>query len=445
MQILNPGPIDGFTASAAGGSFANLDHLVGGSGQDTLNGLARAAHWHINALLDVSTYTSTHTLTFSKIENLVGGLDADIFILAGDITFDGRLDGNGGTDSLNLAAFSTGRNLILSGPGGVGGFEGTEGSISGGFTNLDGLIGSSTEDDVFTGMDADAVWNLAIGGYSAMARFLNYAGFETLIGGSSDDTFLISGTQQVDLNGAAGDDRFVFGLGAILDGFINGGNPSAPLSAGQVGDALDYSAYTMDINVSFIDGTATGTNGISDIECFMGGSGTNTIIGDQWDNVLIGGPSADILIGGLGNDTYIFGDNWGNDIVIELEGEGEDTLDFSMVTGLTGTLPFSFDSSPVDSLVVTSSTGDLVSHSGNNVENFIGGNFGNNFVIQNTASIPSSISGGAGSDRLDLSAAAGGVYAAGIDVVLTAVNTDGYSGTATGLAGTFEKLDAISA
>jgi Ca2+-binding RTX toxin-like protein len=72
-------------------------------------------------------------------------------------------------------------------------------------------------------------------------------------------------------------------------------------------DTLDYSAFTADLNIDLSSGSATGTNGISDIDNLIGGSRDDILkLGDA-DGILVGGAGDDHLIGGAGNDLLIGG------------------------------------------------------------------------------------------------------------------------------------------
>ena len=92
------------------------------------------------------------------------------------------------------------------------------------------------------------------------------------------------------VNGGAWNDRFVFGDGVSVDGTIDG-------AAGL--DTLDYSAYTSAVNVNLVNGTATGTSGIQNIENVIGGSGDDVLTSRFMAN-------AQNHDGGLGNNTFHF-------------------------------------------------------------------------------------------------------------------------------------------
>ena len=59
-----------------------------------------------------------------------------------------------------MPAATTARQVTLTGLGSVDGFAGTEAALSGGFTNVDGLVGGAGG-DTLTGRNATATWQLA--------------------------------------------------------------------------------------------------------------------------------------------------------------------------------------------------------------------------------------------------------------------------------------------
>ena len=400
------GSADGFSGTAAGGTFDNVNTLTGGNGADSMTGLDAVATFNIQS--STVEYISTNTLTITGIEDLIGGSHADTFTLADGASFSGSVDGQSGTNRLDFSAFTTGRNIVLTGTGSTTGFNGTEASLTGGFANITTLTGSIAA-DTLTGPNLAATWQFDSLGSSLQqsTSTLAFADFETLIGGTADDTFELIGTVSV-------------------SSALNGG-------AHSLGDTLDYSTYTGNVTVNLATGQATGTNGISNIEIIKGGTGTNTITGDSGSNTLYGGPSNDRLVGGTGDDTYILFDGWGTDEIVELPGEGTDTIDLSGITGATGTLAFNFGSG---TLTITGG-GNSVTHTGGNVENFVGGNFDNNFVFGAGVTIAGGVTGGTGTDTLNFSA-----YTTALNAVLTGLGTaDGFAGSVNGIP--FDNVDAL--
>ena len=152
------------------------------------------------------------------------------------------------------------------------------------------------------------------------------------------------------------------------------------------------------------------------IENAIGGSGADTMIGNEVDNILRGnagndiiraaagndlldgGIGNDVLEGGTGNDTYIVGE--AGDIVTELAGEGTDTVKSSIDYVLV---------SNVENLVLTGAaqngTGNELDNviTGNELGNLLRGEAGNDVLI-----------GGDGVDRL--------VGGSGADIFVAEIN-----------------------
>ncbi len=259
---------------------------------------------------------------------------------------------------------------------------------------------------------------------------LDFDGFAVLNGGSDIDTFLINGLVSNDLNGNGGDDIFRFlGTPAAtrLYGSIDGG-------AGL--DALDYSAYAGDVNVDFANQTATAVSGtVINVENLVGSASPwhNTIYGDDGNNTITGSNAT--MVGRKGNDTYVILPGWGTDMIVELAGQGNDTVDFSHVSG---NLHFVFTGTGI---TVTDGSGDTLTTDAN-VENFIGGSGGNLFSFHGSAQVSGTVNGGTGlhsTGTLDYSG-----YGSARNFVLTGYGSlHGYRGTETSLLGGFDNIDAL--
>ncbi|MFM6006269.1 MAG: bluetail domain-containing putative surface protein [Sphaerospermopsis kisseleviana] len=199
-------------------------------------------------------------------------------------------------------------------------------------------------------------------------------GFDTLIGGLGNDTYIIS---------------------SIIGGV------SIAENANEGTDTVQSSIiHTLGANLENL--TLTGTDNISGYgnelnNVITGNSGINYLGGYAGNDTLNGGTGADSLLGGAGNDTYII-DNVG-DYVWENANEGTDTVQ-SSVTYTLG--------SNVENLTLTGTT--AINGTGNTLNNVITGNTGNN-----------NLNGGDGNDTL-----VGGV---GKDTLTGGVGTDRFSYT----------------
>ena len=296
-----------------------------------------------------------------QIENFVGGSAADTFILTHGSSLSGSINGNGGTDTLDLSAATTALNLVLTGLGSVDGFNGTVTGLGGGFSNLDVFL-SGTGSDKLTGMNTASLYTISNSGNTyrenASGRIFSFSGVESLQGGSAADTFAFVGS-------------------AALGGSLNGG-------AGT--DTLDYSAATVAVSVSLSSGTATGVpGGIASIENVLGSPVANTIYGDNNDNVLVGTSGNDKIYGLGGNDTLI---GLGGDDLLD-GGAGIDTVDYSgnLSAGVTINLSTGLATSS------DSGTDTLVS-----IENIIGSSFADNITGNSGDNV---IDGRGGNDRIE--------------------------------------------
>jgi Ca2+-binding RTX toxin-like protein len=117
------------------------------------------------------------------------------------------------------------------------------------------------------------------------------------VGGGGQDTFTVSGAQNISLLGGAGDDTFIFNNGATITGSVGGDGGT---------DTLDFSRYTTDVTINLVTGVTTGVmGGNGGFENIYGGSGNDQLIGNDKDNILSGGAGNNTLNGGNGMDTAL--------------------------------------------------------------------------------------------------------------------------------------------
>ena len=324
VVLTSAGSIDGFNGTEASvTTFANMDALIGTSNTDSLTSAA------INATLELDGRTATISartrLTFTSFETLLGGAGNDTFKFGDAYTFNGTINGGVGNDTVDLSAFITQRVVTLTSVGATDGFNGTTVSVSGGFTNINNFIGStSIGTDQLYGPNLVAAWQIgATNSITVNANSATFSSFESLRGGTEADTFTVSGTgNDVTLRGGAGTDRFVFNDGATINGSVDG--------QGGNGNTIDYSNYVTGVSINLstlsmlgVDSfSATGVASITNVQNVIGGGGDDLLIGDSDDNVITGNGGSDQLFGGEGNDIYKFGNDFGaNDVITENAGE----------------------------------------------------------------------------------------------------------------------------
>jgi VCBS repeat-containing protein len=177
------------------------------------------------------------------------------------------------------------------------------------------VINGSNGGDVLRGGTGDDVIDARNGGDNVDAG----DGNDTVLGGNGDDT-LMGGRGADLLNGENGDDFLVGDKGNdVLNG--DNGNDTAwgglgddVLSGGNGSDVLD-GAEGRDVLM--------GENGNDNLN---GGAGNDRLLGGDGRDTLLGGSGDDVLLGGKGPDTFVFGPDFGKDVVADFA--KEDTIAF---------------------------------------------------------------------------------------------------------------------
>lgn len=275
------------------------------------------------------------------------------------------------------------------------------------FENIDSIVVSNGTNDILQGADGDDIATFS-GVDAGTFNGINFAGIQTL-------------------RGAGGDDRFVFGNGAVISGTLDGGTGH---------NTLDYSAYITDITIDLATGSAPGTGGISNIQHVIAGSGANTLRGTNANDVVtltdvdtgtINGTvfeGFETVLPGDGDDRFVVsGGMW-----VNLDGGlGTDTLDYSAstvgvtidvenqtannVVGFINIEDFQ-GSSETDTLLGTSGN-DAIAITGNNTGTLNSSTFANietidaragndTFSLNNGASATGILIGGNGDDSFNL-------------------------------------------
>jgi Ca2+-binding RTX toxin-like protein len=337
------------------------DQLVGGAGIDTAsyaNAAAVSGATGITAsLLTPSVNTGAaagdtyrgDSETSNSIENLLGSAFNDT--LTGDAAAN-TLSGGAGNDLLDGGA---GNDILQGGAGN------------------DTLLASAGADTFDGGADTDTVSYAAISAIQTIDLTNQTLGqglgdgdvfvagsIEKVVGGSGNDTFVISATNNVFLDGGTGTNTISFVnapsavtaslktlvssallytnvqniTGSANNDTLEGDDSVNTLDGGAGSDTATFSSYTTAVTASLATNTATAggtTDTLISIENLTGGNGDDSLTGDAAANTLnggvgndtlVGGGGADTLLGGSGNDTLNGGAN--DDILIG--GAGADTF-----------------------------------------------------------------------------------------------------------------------
>jgi alpha-L-arabinofuranosidase len=235
-----------------------FDGTINGSGTDTL--VNKSNSGSSNSWLLTGTNAGTvNGAPFTGIANLTGGVGNDRFAFQPGAILTGRINGNGGTDTLDWSAYGSPVTVNLASK---------TATAIGGYSNIAGLMGSSAATTLI-GPNAAETWAIT-GADAGMVGSYSFTSFANLVGGT--------GVQVFKLNPA----------GSVLS--INGGGP---------GDWLDYSLLTTAVLVDLTRGSATGVNGgaagsITNIANVRGGNGNDTLTGNG-GNILLGGGGTNAL------------------------------------------------------------------------------------------------------------------------------------------------------
>ncbi|MGE3847331.1 MAG: filamentous hemagglutinin N-terminal domain-containing protein [Gammaproteobacteria bacterium] len=480
------------TASNTGTS---PDVSLGWSAVENLTGTAGADSFTFNAgsqlggtadgLAGVDVFTLAGTASVTLIQ---GGDDGDTFDLGG-FTLTGVVNGgSGGTDDDLVTGAD---NFTVTGAD-----TGTSGRVSGGFSEIENLTGTSGSDS-FTFNAGSALTGDARGASGTDTFTLaGNASAGRLIGGAGSDTFNLAGftlTGQVDgtagdsdvltgannyvvtgtdsgtstqvsggfsnvenLTGTAGVDSFSFDAGAALTGTasglagadtftLNGSASSASLSGGSESDSFVLNGFTL---TGAIDGGAnTDTlSGADNYTLTLANGGTSTLVSGGFSNV-------ENLTGTAGDDTFDVGTG---SITGTLDGLGGDDL----LTGSTSYTVTGSDTGAATGVTLWQNIENLTGTNGNDSFTFNAGSAlsgdargasgTDTFTLAGNASAGQLI-GGAGSDTFNLAGftLTGQVDGtAGDSDVLTGANnyvvTGTDSGTSTQVSGGFSNVENLT-
>jgi Ca2+-binding RTX toxin-like protein len=380
-----------------GDNVTEVENLIGGTGNDVLNGTSGANSLYggagndtLNGLSgnDYLEGSSLATRAFTDNDTLNGGNGTDQLVGGPGPVFD---------DPATIPNEAIPDADVYNG-GSHPGFDGDSVDYSTRTVNVTVQLNASADDgqagegdkvatdveNVTTGSGNDRIASSPFD--PAYNKFYGGAGTDTLLGGDGidllyggpDGDLLFGGPSNDQLYGEAGNDA--------LDG---NAHPDR-LSGGEGNDTADYStraaAVFVNLDVAHGDGEAgENDNVMTDVENVTGGSGGDTLIGNAGANVLIANDGIDTLNAGDGNDTLDGG------------------LHADSMSGGAGTDGVLYASRTIGVTVdLDGVADDGASGEGDNakadLETLIGGS-GNDFLTGNGSA--NTIEGGAGADILD--------------------------------------------
>jgi Ca2+-binding RTX toxin-like protein/subtilase family serine protease len=367
---------------------------LAGEGTETVKS---SVSWTLGDNLENLTLTGTAAIngTGNSLDNILTG-NAGNNILNGGAGNDTLIGGAG--DDLYIVDSTSDKITELAG----GGTDTVQSSIN-------WILGANLENLTLTGnsilsgtgntlnniLIANSAGNTLDGG-SGNDTLTGDIGNDTLLGGTGNDTLIGNAGDDL-LDGGAGSDTLTGGIGNdtyIVDSLSD-------IVTENTGEDID----TVKSSISWILGdnlenlTLTGTSAINS----TGNTLENTLTGNTGNNILDGGLGNDTLIGGAGNDTYIVDSI--NDSVIELAGEGTDTVKsfVNWTLGenqenltLTGNSAVSGTGNALDNIMIANSFGNIFD--GGDGNDTLTGGIGNDTLLGGNGN--DNLVGGLGSDLL---------------------------------------------
>ena len=319
------------------------------------------------------------TATGSAWNDTIDGAGGDDTLVGGG--GDDALRGGGGFDTVSYASAASGVTARLDinraandGDGGVDTFVSIERLVGSAFNDL--LVGGA-QNDTLEGGDG---YDVLIGGAGNDTLIGGAGAANELYGGAGDDTYVLDANDSIvelagggidtalttrgTVNLAANVENLTFtgsgdfiGNGNASDNVITGGNGDDLLRGGAGNDTLigqggrdtvDYSQASSGVHAR-LDTMSAFNDGDGGVDAFVG---VEAITGSAFNDLLVGGANNDTLSGGLGRDVLLggagddilrggqgqanqlqggVGDDYyildANDTVVELAGQGHDTVE----------------------------------------------------------------------------------------------------------------------
>jgi Ca2+-binding RTX toxin-like protein len=383
----------------------DLDNVLdGATGADTmLGGLGNDVYVVDNAGDVVVENAGEGADTVSSSVSYTLGANVESLALNGSASINGT-----GNAIANVITGNSGNN-VLSGAGGDDSLYGYDGNdtLDGG-TGADAMFGGTGDDTYIVDDAGDYEADNAGEGFDTVRASVSYTlgqntealtltGSDAIDGfGSADNNVMTGNSGDNSLFGAEGADTLYGGAGNdMLDG-----GPGADTMFGGLGDdryVVDdddlvtenagegtdtvYSSISYSLvpnvenliltDVDAIDGFGNDENNVmtgnAGDNSLFGAEGADTLIGGAGNDTLDGGPGADTMLGGVGDDKY--GVDSADDVVTENADEGVDVV-FASISYTLG--------ANVENLKLTDV--DVISGTGNALDNVITGSDGNNIL-----------------------------------------------------------------
>ncbi len=405
------------------------------TGNDTLNGGAGNDTYRIDSGLDITNESSTTLGGIDTVEFKGAVATSSYTLLDGveNLTILGNLiEGVGNNLNNRIIGNSSANNLIgfygddyLDGGSGIDSFTGGYGddtyvvdNVSEAITEKNGqgddwVQSDKISLDLNTSNWGGSIENGRLTGTTSNLNLFGSAANNILIGNGGNN--ILDGREGKDtLQGGSGDDTYVIDNN-IVDNMIEVANQfdtAGKIKPGFIDTvqstfdfSLDAGLYANFENLTLLGTVAKTATGNANDNYLLGNEIDNTLIGLGGDDILDGAAGTDTLKGGTGNDLYKLGID--NDVVVELAGEGTDTIESPKSLSL-----LDYNNIENLALVSTSTIG-----TGNSANNVITGN--NNANTLTGLAGDDRLKGGEGTDTL-----IGGVGADVLDLTESLAKND---------------------
>ncbi len=367
---------------------AGADSMIGGNGADTYtvddSGDTITEGTGVTSGVDIVNSTANYTLS-DNVEklNLLGG---------SAINGTGNASGNTitGNGAVNTLSGMDGNDTL---DGGIGA------DILVGGNGSDTYIVDDASDTVTEGTDVglDTVKSSVTYTLSNNVEYLTLTGSSVINGTGNDGNNTLTGNGASNtLRGQAGRDNLTGGLGA--DTLIGGlGNDTYNIDATDTITEVSGAGSGIDLVRAGFTYSIAAVSNLENIE--LTGVGNFNATGNSGSNVLTGNIGTNVLTGGDGNDTYTI--NKTADSVVELSGEGTDTVIATGAAGVTFTMANFVENMNLGGLAASNATGNDLDNAinGNAVANNINGGIGNDTIFGDAGN--DTLTGGEGNDSLD--------------------------------------------
>ena len=367
---------------------AGADSMIGGNGADTYAvdnaGDTITEGTGVSSGVDIVNATATYTLS-ANVEklNLLGGsaINGTGNASGNTITGNGAINTLSGMDGNDTLNGGIGADILVGGNG------------------SDTYIVDNTGDTVTEGTDVglDTVKANVTYTLSNNVEFLVLTGTTAINGTGNSGNNTLTGNSAINtLTGGNGRDNLNGGLGADI---LIGGNGNDTYNINATDTISEASGSTAGVDLvraGFTYSIAALAN-LENIE--LTGVGNFNATGNAGNNRLTGNTGTNVLTGGGGDDTFVI--NKTADTVVELGGEGYDTVIATGAAGTTFVMANFVEAMNLGGIVATNATGNDENNviTGNAVKNTLNGGNGNDTLTGDAGA--DTLIGGEGNDILD--------------------------------------------